>query len=113
MMHTRRAHTRQPVATFEALAAILQNPSGQCLCAGFECEGVLFLNDSITSDPDRFWEYAVVKDGVQVESLTVNVTGMTAARLVKALRRAAAIDPRGDTQVQLRVHPVGVCGHCA
>ena len=40
------------------------------LCTGFSLEGLLFLNDSFSEDGAQ--EYAVVRDGRQIESLTVS-----------------------------------------
>ena len=40
------------------------------LCTGFSLQGLLFLNDSFSEDGAQ--EYAVVRDGQQIESITVS-----------------------------------------
>ena len=40
------------------------------LCTGFSLQGFLFLNDSFSEDGAQ--EYAVVRDGQQIESITVS-----------------------------------------
>ena len=40
------------------------------LCTGFSVQGLLFLNESFSEDGVQ--EYAVVRDGQQIESMTVS-----------------------------------------
>jgi hypothetical protein len=40
------------------------------LCTGFSLQGLLFLNESFTEDGAQ--EYAVVREGRQIESITVS-----------------------------------------
>jgi hypothetical protein len=63
------------------------------LFGGYELNGYLFLNDSITTDPDRHCEFAVVRmpaeqgqPFVQVESFTVS--WMSRERLQQAIEQA-------------------------
>lgn len=92
MFHKQRTWTVFPAASTEDLARQLTE-SRQSLDAGFQLQGYLFLNDSITTDPGRHQEYAVVKrpqsEGepfVQVESLTI--TRMNREGLQRIVERA-------------------------
>lgn len=67
MLHRGRVHTVTEVASAEELAAMLVERSWT-LCTGFRHAGLLFLNDS--TGPDGAQEYAVVRNGRQVESIT-------------------------------------------
>ena len=67
MIHNKRTFHVGVVATPEELAEKLTG-STWTLCTGFELDGVLFLNDSFSEDSAQ--EYAVIKDGHQVESIT-------------------------------------------
>ena len=67
MIHTKRKYNVHAVASAEDLAGELTRCTW-CLCTGFSLEGYLFLNDSFTEDSAQ--EYAVIKDGRQVESIT-------------------------------------------
>lgn len=57
MMHSNRIWHIDVVDNAEKLAEAIK--LSQTLCQGYLFHGVLWLNDSITSDPDRYWEYAV------------------------------------------------------
>jgi hypothetical protein len=76
MLHSQRIWYIKPAASPEALARDLTG-TPQGLDTGYELQGYLFLNDSLTTEPDRHQEYAVVKrprqEGepfVQVDSIT-------------------------------------------
>ncbi len=67
MMHTNRVFQVIDVTTVEELTINLTEHSWT-LCTGFRLQGVLFLNDSLSEDGAQ--EYAIVRDGRQVESIT-------------------------------------------
>lgn len=67
MIHKRRRYDVKKVETVDELAEEVTRCTWTC-CTGFELKGYLFLNDSFTEDSGQ--EYAVVKDGRQVESIT-------------------------------------------
>ena len=69
MLHTQRVWTLTVVGPSQ-LAHRLKNHSW-CLCTGFRCEGLLWLNDSTSEDAIQ--EYAVVRtsDRIQLDSVTV------------------------------------------
>ena len=67
MVHRRRIYNIAKIESVEELAKAVTE-SVWTLCTGFELGGHLFLNDSFTEDSAQ--EYAVVKDGRQVESIT-------------------------------------------
>ena len=69
MMHKGRSFSIQKLDSFEALAEQFQQDSF-VLCCGFQVDDFLFLNDSTGEDGAQ--EFAVIKDGVQIESLTVS-----------------------------------------
>ena len=68
MIHTNRRYGIVSVDR-DSLAEKLTKHSWT-LCTGFECEGFLWLNDAFSEDSAQ--EYAVFKDGIQVESITVS-----------------------------------------
>ena len=67
MVHVKRRYHVREVATAEELAGELTRTTWS-LCAGFALKGYLFLNDSFTEDSAQ--EYAVIIEGLQVESIT-------------------------------------------
>jgi hypothetical protein len=76
MLHNRRIWHIKPAASPEALARDLTG-TPQGLDTGYELQGYLLLNDSLTTEPDRHQEYAIVKRPrhagepfVQVDSIT-------------------------------------------
>ena len=67
MIHNKRKYNVDRVDSAAELAEKLKQCTW-CLCTGFELEGYLFLNDSFTEDSAQ--EYAVIRDGRQLESIT-------------------------------------------
>jgi hypothetical protein len=67
VIHTKRRFLIKKVSSVEELAEDLTRCTWT-LCTGFELEGYLFLNDAFSEDSAQ--EYAVIKDGRQVESIT-------------------------------------------
>lgn len=80
------------------------------LCTGFELEGVLFLNDSFSEDSAQ--EYAVIKAGHQVESITFSWCDRPQAeRHIRTILAGAGVDmgpsrPKIDTS---RRHSCHLC----
>jgi hypothetical protein len=60
------------VITVQSVGELVDNLTEHTwtLCTGFSFEGLLFLNDSFSEDGAQ--EYAVVRNGRQIESLTVS-----------------------------------------
>ncbi len=96
MFHRNRVWQVFEVPTAEELAHNLIHKT-YCLNHGFVVAGspdYLFLNDSITTLPDRFTEYAVVKGGLdarerrQIESITIS--WCTEKRLLRSIRSILA-----------------------
>jgi hypothetical protein len=80
-------------------------------CTGFRWEGLVLLNDSLSGDDAQ--EYAVVRDGRQVESLTVTWFDSDAdlAATIESLRCAGSgVDMGPGTY---REHAPGSCASCA
>ncbi len=67
MLHAHRRFSVADVATPEELAHKLAHRTW-CGCNGFRLGSLLFLNDSTCADGAQ--EYAVIKDGQQIESIT-------------------------------------------
>jgi len=67
MIHTERRFLVDRVSSAEQLAQKLCSITWT-LCTGFELDGLLFLNDSFSEDSAQ--EYAVVRNGKQIESIT-------------------------------------------
>lgn len=59
MLHPMRVYTIKDVSTLDELHGWFTQ--SMCLCQGYRCTGLLYLNDSLTSDPDRIWAYAVIR----------------------------------------------------
>lgn len=86
MFNPYRLYRIREMRTTEELANALQADYGQTLCQGFRLRNILWLNNSLTSDPGHFWEYAVFGPDYdlpapgqvgqctlqQLESITVN-----------------------------------------
>lgn len=108
MMHKSRAHSLTTIATLDDLTEKLTDHTWTT-CTGFAWRSLVILNDS--TGPDGAQEYAIVKGGVQVESLTVS--WMKRERLAEILTRLDAEEPT-DTygRVEVRPHPKGSCAAC-
>jgi hypothetical protein len=116
MLHKTRRHRITAGLTFPQIAVQIVEHS-QTLCQGYRCGSLLILNDSITSDVDRYWEYAIVRERTrqQIESVTVNM-GPRRAREWAAFLAKMDADPAAGVElgmVALRPHPIGVCKLCA
>lgn len=82
MVHKSREHGIKDASIDEAARIVTSGI--QPLTTGFRLPGaLLLLNDSLTEEPGRHQEYAVVRDGETVDSLTV--TWMDAARVAEVL----------------------------
>src|SRR5262245_29060372 len=69
MMHKARVFCLSEFTDLEALVESLKEYSWT-LCTGFQYKSLLLINDSVSED--SLQEYAVVRNGVQIESLTVS-----------------------------------------
>jgi hypothetical protein len=101
MLHPQRVFSVAPCATAEILAERLTQHTWT-LCTGFAHAGLLFLNDAFSEDSAQ--EYAVVKAGRQIESITFSwctqaralelITGLVSGELAEDLGPVAPrIDP--------------------
>jgi hypothetical protein len=80
MLHRHRRFAVSVVASLEELIEKLTQHTWT-LCTCFEYQGLLLANDSFSEDGAQ--EYAVYKEGRQIESLTVS--WMTRARLQEVI----------------------------
>jgi hypothetical protein len=67
MIHSKRRFLVDRVSSAEKLAQKLCSITWT-LCTGFELDGLLILNDSFSEDGAQ--EYAVMRNGKQIESIT-------------------------------------------
>src|SRR5262245_30419296 len=86
-----------------------------CRCCGFQLGDLLFLNDSFGGDSVA--EYAVVRAGVQFESITFGWCSL--AEAIANIRQCQATGPPDypmEVPVDNRLEGIGshgTCGHCA
>jgi len=109
MLYPHRPHKVVDLASVQEMARKLSRTTWTG-CTGFRAGSLTALNDS--SGPDGAQEYAIVRDKVQIESLTVS--WMTLDELTKTLvdldRNGGGV-PGG--KIALMDHPPGSCVHCA
>lgn len=111
MLHRGRVHTVTDIASAEELAAKLVERTWT-LCTGFRHAGLLFLNDS--TGPDGAQEYAVVRDGRQVESITFSwCTVPKALEIIRGLASGSLSADYGPAAERLDLSPNHHCPHCA
>ncbi|MCH7549139.1 MAG: hypothetical protein IH969_06345 [Candidatus Krumholzibacteriota bacterium] len=109
MIHTKRRYNVAKVKDVEELAEML-TATTWTLCTGFGVEGYFVLNDSFTEDSAQ--EYAVIKDGRQVESITFSWCSQKQA--AQAIRHVLAGNVVDTGPITPRVdHPKGTCPLCS
>lgn len=115
MVHTNRRHSVREFASIEAMVDGILRCATWTACTGFKASTLTLLNDSFTEDSAQ--EYAVARNGRQIESLTVS--WMDRARLMDLL---LDLDLRGATgwcaehdmgPLVVKPHQAGTCRHCA
>lgn len=80
MVHRDRSHRIHACASLSEMAELLTEQTWT-LDQGFVCGPIAAINNS--SSPDAYQEYAVFRDGQQVESITVSI--MTPERIAAVL----------------------------
>jgi len=87
-----------------------------CLCVGFQCEGLLWLNDSTSEDAVQEFAVVRVSDGRQLESVTVS--WMTVENIEECQRQMSG--PTVTPLYKWALFPTSVdkdkehrCPHCA
>jgi len=108
MMNQKDEYNVGTCQTFEELADKLLN-YGWTLCTGFEYGGYLFLNDATSEDGAQ--EYAVIKDGFQIESWTCS--WMTPDSLLECFKELPESDWRIKVDVKLDRSGKHRCAFCA
>lgn len=112
MIHKKRGYSIYECSTVEELAEKLTYHTW-CACNGFRLGNLIFLNDSFSADSAQ--EYAVIRDGRQIESLTVS--WIKEEKLVIYLQQYLAgggLKPDEDMgPVEVTPHKPGYCMHCA
>ena len=108
MIHKTRTYGIAEVADAETLAEKLTENSWT-LCTGFRLGPLLFLNDSFSEDGAQEW--TVVRDGVEVESITFGWCSY-----YKALQYICELEAGGGGQygtVAVRTDHAYPCHLCA
>ena len=106
-----RTYNVADVATVDELVEKLTQFSW-CLCTGFRLGDLTFVNDA--SSEDGAQEFAVIKDGRQIESLTVS--WMTADVLREVLTNLTSWRSRFEDYGAVTLntnHVAGACRFCA
>jgi hypothetical protein len=109
VIHKNRPFKIAPVESFALLAEKLTEHDWTT-CSGFSCGTLTLLNDAFSADGAQ--EYAVIKDGRQIESLTCS--WMKAPQLQAMLEK---LDAEGSTvdlgPLEIVPHCAGYCSRCA
>jgi hypothetical protein len=80
-------------------------------CTAFRIRDIVLANDSFSADSAQ--EYAIVRDGRQIESITVSwCTKKTLARTLAQLIDGTYGSDYGPALLRTD-HPEGSCAHCA
>jgi hypothetical protein len=110
LIHRTRVFRITPVGDVATLVEKLHQRTWTA-CTAFQLHDVVFANDSFS--PDGAQEYAILRDGRQIDSLTVS--WCTRAELECAITNYVAGKVHGDDgAVALRTdHPPGPCARCA
>lgn len=110
MIHTDKVFQVVDVATIEALTTDLTEHTWT-RCTGFRLQGLLFLNDSFSEDGAQ--EYAIVRDGRQVESITFSWQSRAEVYSTIAWLIGGGGDDYGAVKVTLEEPDAHHCGLCA
>lgn len=111
MIHKSRRYSVRHYSSMDELVTHLTDMTW-CGCNAFEIEGVILANDSFSADGAQ--EYAVIREGAQVETLTVS--WMTPEELRLAIQRIIANPEEYETlstEIPKFDHPKGACYLCA
>ena len=108
MIHTSRLYAVSEVDSAEDLASKLTTMSWT-LCTAFELEGLLFANDAFSEDGAQ--EYAVVRGGRQVDSVTFSWCTTERALAIIAELLSGAGEDLGSVELRLerRDHRCPLC----
>ena len=111
MMHKKRPHTIAEFADLDELCKKLVNHTWTT-CSGFRWRSLTLLNDSTSEDAVQ--EYAVIRNGIQIESLTVSwmeSPDVLAGYLVPL--DSGEMPGVSFGPVKIIPHPDGYCSRCA
>lgn len=111
MCNDKRRFRVADVATVENLAEKLTGHTW-CGCTGFRLEGIVFLNDSFSEDGASEW--AVFRDGRQVESITFGWCDRAQAEHhIRAMLTGGGVEPFADLPRIQTPQEHGTCPCCA
>lgn len=110
-MFKKRGHSVHKLSSIRELAETLYGHSWT-VCSGFAAENLIAVNDA--TGPDGAQEYAIIRNGEQVESLTVSWYD-SVDELHKELQKLND-DPTSGVSfgaIELKPHAEPYCIHCA
>lgn len=109
-MHKSRKHSVFECESINHLAKKVRQTTWT-ECSAFKAGSLILLNDSTSGDGAQ--EYGVLRDGHQIESITVS--WMTIPELQELLHKLDQNSLEGvDTgPYAVKPHPIGSCIHCA
>jgi hypothetical protein len=114
MMHSKRRHRVKAYATAIELAHDLLNMTWTT-CSGFSWGSLVLLNDATSEDGAQ--EYGVLRNGRQIESLTVSWMDDSKVGVVQLETLLTKLDRDGSTvdlgPGAVREHEAGDCHACA
>jgi hypothetical protein len=109
MLHKHRHHHINECASVDSMARTVQRATWTG-CTGFKAGSLILLNDS--TGPDGAQEYAVIRNGRQIESLTVSWMKLDELQtLLNHLDSGGGSEDMGPLAV--KPHPDGYCQWCA
>ena len=109
MIHDNRAFRIVDIESAAELAEKLTQHTWT-LCSGWRHQARLYLNDSFTED--GAFEVAVVKDGIQIESITFGwMKEPEAFNMIQQID-SCAYDNQNYGTVEVKYHPEGTCRYC-
>lgn len=118
--HSKRRWRVEKVSTAEELAEKLTTMSW-CMCQGFQCQDLIWLNDATGPDGAQEWAVVRAKKLHQMESITVGwaMKEDDVKQIIQQQKRFAngkgkpSWGPDYDVSPAAFDHPAGDCGHCA
>lgn len=112
MMYTKRPHSLTDLESAAKMARELKRTTWTA-CTGFRAGSLIALNDS--TGPDNAQEYAIIRDGVQIESIAVSWMELEALTelLIRLDRGEGGVVMGRNVEIVPHVQRGGYCQHCA
>ncbi len=110
MLHKNRSYL---IADYSSMKELVSSLHGRTWtgCSGFRCGSLTLLNDSTSGDSAQ--EYAVIRNGIQIESLTVSWMDFDSL-LSLLINLDTGVEPGvPSSSFTITPHPEGTCYLCA